>query len=37
LEEQPRACPPEGWRASSLAGDYRSLLQHLITTGSGSS
>lgn len=37
LEEQPRACPPEGWRASSLAGDYQSLLQHLITTGSGSS
>ncbi|SNC63161.1 Glycosyltransferase involved in cell wall bisynthesis [Marinobacter sp. es.048] len=35
LDEQPLACPPEAWQASSLAGDYESLFQHLIKAGSG--
>ncbi|MEQ5815981.1 DUF3524 domain-containing protein [Marinobacter sp. NFXS11] len=33
MEKQTLACSLETWRASSLAGDYRSLFQHLITTG----
>jgi len=37
LEKGASACPPEGWRASRLAGDYQSLFQHLIKTGAGKS
>jgi glycosyltransferase involved in cell wall biosynthesis len=37
LEGQLLACPPEDWRASSLAGDYHSLFQDLIQAGSASS
>ncbi len=35
LEKQPLACPPEGWRASRLAGDYQSLFDDLINSGAG--
>ena len=35
LEQGASACPPDGWRASRLAGDYRSLLEYLIKTGTG--
>ena len=37
LEKGASACPPEGWRASRLAGDYQFLFQHLIKTGAGKS
>ena len=37
LEKGASACPPEGWRASSLAGDYQFLFQQLINAGSDSS
>ncbi|WP_205424943.1 DUF3524 domain-containing protein [Marinobacter sp. BW6] len=37
LEKRASACPPEGWRASSLAGDYLSLFHRLIKNGVGKS
>lgn len=37
LEKGAVACPPEGWRASRLAGDYLSLFDELIRTGAGKS
>ena len=33
LEKRASACPPEGWRASRLAGDYQSLFEGLINSG----
>ena len=35
LEKRPSACPPEEWRASRLAEDYRSLFNDLIETEAG--
>ena len=37
LEKQPSACPPEGWRASRLAEDYRTLFSDLIAGRPGKS
>ena len=37
LEKQPSAVLPEGWRASRLVRDYRSLFNDLINIGPGKS